>query len=161
MSVLPHTGRVFAHGQPTDMRKSFDTLAAIVRLEMKHDLLAGDLFVFIGRDTRRAKVLYWDGTGTCLLSKRIEKGRFAAPWKSAAFAKRTSWTSTELALFLEGSDLLLRGPVSPPPWKPSELSPRERRRKKIGPREFLAAPAVQPSCSTSTARRTSRCSVTR
>ena len=120
MSLVVRTGRVFAHSQPTDMRKSFDTLAAIVRLEMKQDLLAGDLFVFIGRDTRRAKILFWDGTGTCLFAKRIEKGRFAAPWKSAAFAKRGAWTSTELALFLEGSDLLLRGPVSPSPWTPGK-----------------------------------------
>lgn len=145
MSLVPRTGRVFAHGQPTDMRKSFDTLAAIVRLAMKHDILEGDLFVFIGRDARRAKVLYWDGTGTCVLAKRLEKGRFAAPWKSAALAKRVSWTSTELALFLEGSELLLRGPVSPPPWKPGELRKTGHRQEKIGPLELLAAPTVQPA----------------
>jgi len=138
MSLIARTGRVFVHGQPTDMRKSYDTLAAIVRLQMQHDLLAGDLFVFIGRDALRAKVLYWDGTGTCLFAKRIEKGRFAAPWKSAAFAKRVVWTSTELALFLEGSDLLLRGAVSPPPWIPGELRGTAGSQEKIERFDFSA-----------------------
>jgi len=50
------------------MRKSYDTLAAIVRVQMGRRLLDGDLFVFIGRDARRAKILFWDGTGTCLFS---------------------------------------------------------------------------------------------
>ena len=56
------------HSEPTDMRKSYDTLAAIVRVQMGRRLLDGDLFVFIGRDARRAKILFWDGTGTCLFS---------------------------------------------------------------------------------------------
>jgi transposase len=110
---------VFAFAEVVDMRKSFDTLGAIVREHMKHDILDGALFVFVGRDRRRAKVLFWDGTGLCVLAKRLEKGRFAAPWER----KKTGaieWTTSELALFLEGSELVGRLPLSPPAWKPSE-----------------------------------------
>jgi len=63
------------------MRKSFDTLTALVTERMQQDVLAGDLYLFVSRDRRRAKVLYFDGTGMCLLSKRLEKGQFSAAWK--------------------------------------------------------------------------------
>jgi transposase len=111
--------RVFAFGKPVDMRKSFDTLAAVVREQMKHDVLDGSLFLFVGKNRRRAKVLFWDGTGLCLLAKRIEKGRFAAPWERRGDAALV-WTMSELSLFLEGSELVGHRRLSPPAWTPSE-----------------------------------------
>ena len=110
---------VFAWGEPTDMRKNFDTLACLVREQMKHDVLDGAIFVFVGRNRRRAKVLFWDGTGLCVLAKRLEKGRFAAPWESAT-PGAVQGTTSELALFLEGSEPVGRVPLSPPAWKPEE-----------------------------------------
>jgi transposase len=110
---------VFAFAEVVDMRKSFDTLGAIVREHMKRDVLDGALFVFVGRDRRRAKVLFWDGTGLCVLAKRLEKGRFAAPWERKKSGV-VEWTTSELALFLEGSELVGRVPLSPPAWKPGE-----------------------------------------
>lgn len=110
---------VFAFSEVVDMRKSFDTLAAIVREHMKRDVLDGALFVFVGRDRRRAKVLFWDGTGLCVLAKRLAKGRFAAPWEKKPSAS-LEWTTSELALFLEGSEHVGRIALSPPVWKPSE-----------------------------------------
>ena len=109
---------VFAYGDAVDMRKSFDTLSAIVREHVKRDVLDGALYVFVGRDRRRAKVLYWDGTGLCVLAKRLEKGRFAAPWEKKK--PLLEWTTSELALFLEGSELVGRVALSPPAWTPSE-----------------------------------------
>jgi len=49
----------FAFAEPVDMRKSFDTLSAIVREQVDRDVLDGALFLFVGRDCRRAKVLFW------------------------------------------------------------------------------------------------------
>jgi transposase len=109
---------VFAYGNAVDMRKSFDTLSAIVREHVKRDVLDGALYVFVGKDRRRAKVLYWDGTGLCVLAKRLEKGRFAAPWEKKK--PLLEWTTSELALFLEGSELVGRVALSPPAWTPSE-----------------------------------------
>jgi transposase len=98
---------VFAYRAPTDMRKAFNTLAALV-LELGHKVEAGDAFVFVGKTRRRAKVLWFDGTGLCLLAKRLEKGRFAALWE------RAELTSSELVLFLEGSEAVGRVELSPP-----------------------------------------------
>ena len=69
------------------MRKAYDTLAALVVGPMKKSLLSGDVFVFIGRTRKRAKALYFDGTGLCLLSKRLEigtlRGAVEATWERA------------------------------------------------------------------------------
>lgn len=113
MIGLPRGVSVYAYDEPCDMRKSFDTLTALVTERMGRPVLSGDLFLFVGRDRRRAKVLYFDGTGVCLLSKRLEKGRFSAAWKRAKSARGYEMTLTELALFIEGSEVATRMPLSP------------------------------------------------
>jgi len=104
---------VYAFDEPCDMRKSFDTLAALVAERMKRPVITGDLFLFIGRDRRRAKVLYFDGTGMCLFAKRLEKGLFSAAWKRAKSQRGFEMTLSELALFIEGSEVATRMPLSP------------------------------------------------
>jgi transposase len=101
--------RVFAYRAVVDMRKSFNTLSALVT-EMGHEVVAGDAFLFVGKDRHRAKVLWFDGTGLCLLAKRLEKGRFAAVWEKPEI------THSELLLFLEGSEAVGRVELSPPPF---------------------------------------------
>jgi transposase len=102
------------------MRKSFHTLGALVELEMKREVLSGELFLFVSRDRKRAKILYFDGTGMCLFAKRLERGQFAAPWKR----RGNEMTLSELALFIEGSESLGQRPLSPPLLRQSDLSPK-------------------------------------
>ena len=115
--MIGSTRRVTVHAlaAPCDMRKSFDTLAALVVREMRLELLSGDVFLFVGRDRRRAKALVWDGTGLCVYAKRLEQGRFAAPWKVRE-GGTVRMTMSELALFLEGSELVGAQPLSPTPY---------------------------------------------
>lgn len=115
MIVPARAVRVWLHRQPVDMRKSFDTLAAIVRDGMRREVLDGELFVFVGRRRRHAKCLWWDGTGFCVLAKRMSKGRFVAPWERRGEGS-IALTTSELALFLEGSDVVGRVQLSPAPW---------------------------------------------
>jgi len=107
------------------MRKSFNTLGALVEQEMKRSVLSGDLFVFVSRNRKRAKVLYFDGTGMCLLAKRLDRGRFAPLWARKKDGG-VELTLTELALFIEGSDMVGRLPMSPPLLTKRDLSPRLR-----------------------------------
>lgn len=110
MIGLPRGLSVYAFDEPCDMRKSFDTLAALVIERMKHDVLTGDLFLFVSRDRRRAKVLYFDGTGMCLFAKRLEKSQFSAAWKRAKSHRGFEMTLSELSLFIEGSDRIAASP---------------------------------------------------
>jgi transposase len=112
-----HHIRVFVYREPVDMRKAYDTLSALVEGPMKKKLLSGDVFAFIGRTRKRAKALYFDGTGLCLLCKRLEIGHFAAPWKRPGEGL-LELTTSELALLLEGSELALRVRLSPAPYRP-------------------------------------------
>ena len=68
--------RVWLYTRPTDMRKSFDGLAALVRNALQEDPTSGHLFVFLNRKRTQMKVLYFDRSGYCLWSKRLERGRF-------------------------------------------------------------------------------------
>ncbi len=113
----PRQVRVFVYRAPVDMRKAYDTLTVLVEGPMKKLLLSGDVFVFIGRTRKRAKALYFDGTGVCLLCKRLERGHFAAPWQQPGDGP-IELTMSELSLLLEGSELALRVRLSPEPYRP-------------------------------------------
>jgi len=115
--------QVFAAAEPTDLRKSFDTLARVVEEEIRRDPASGDMFLFVNRACNRAKVLWWDGTGLCILQKRLEKGRFAAPWKRTDDGV-IRMSESELALFIEGSQLVFMGKLSPDEVEPKAIVKR-------------------------------------
>ena len=94
--------RVWLYTRPTDMRKSFDGLAALVRNALQEDPTSGHLFVFLNRKRTQMKVLYFDRSGYCLWSKRLERGRFQL-CGGAEQKALLSWT--QLKLLLEGIDL--------------------------------------------------------
>ena len=92
--------RVFAWAAPVDMRKSFWTLSALVQ-SMGKEIADGDVFLFVGRGRKRAKCLWFDGTGLVLLCKVLEQGHFAAIWERAE-AGVAQLSTSELMVFLEG-----------------------------------------------------------
>ena len=102
MLSLTLPGRIFVYTRPTDMRKSFDSLAALVRAELGADPLSGHLFVFRSRHGDRLKMLYWDEDGLVVWAKRLEEGTFQLP---AADAAGIEIKATDLALILGGVDL--------------------------------------------------------
>ena len=89
---------------PTDMRKGFDTLAALVRDFLGRDPLSGHLFLFISRRRDRLKLLYWDADGFALWYKRLEEGTFRLP-RVAGEDASVELKASELAMLLEGIDL--------------------------------------------------------
>jgi transposase len=109
MLSLSLPGRIFVCTLPTDMRKSFDSLAALVQTHLNQDALSGDLFVFRSRQGDRLKLLYWDEDGYAIWYKRLEEGCFALPaadgQRAAAGAHGLVLRPAELAMLLDGVDL--------------------------------------------------------
>lgn len=95
--------KVYLATGSTDMRKGFDSLAALVRDHLGHDPLSGSLFLFLGRRRDRLKVLYWDSDGFALWYKRLEEGTFRLPAKNTGVSVELK--ASELAMLLEGIDL--------------------------------------------------------
>jgi transposase len=101
MIPVPSGVRVWLATGHTDMRKGFNGLALLVQETLRLDPYSGHLFVFRGRSGGLIKVLWHDGQGACLFSKRLERGRFL--WQSAADGTVTI-TPAQLGYLLEGID---------------------------------------------------------
>ena len=79
MIVIPGNVRVWLATGHTDMRRGFPSLARLVQESLKRDPHAGDLYVFRGRRGDLIKIIWHDGQGACLFTKRLERGRFLWP----------------------------------------------------------------------------------
>jgi transposase len=90
---------VYVFSEPVDMRKSYGGLYSLVRGQ---DVLSGDLFPFVSKNRKRAKVLFWDGSSLNIWMKRLEKGCFVS------VRQRSALTVSELKLFFEGSKVVAR-----------------------------------------------------
>lgn len=92
----PRGFRIWVCDKPTDMRKSYDTLAALVEHVIRQDPLSGHWFVFVNRRANRMKILCFEGDGYAIWSKRLEAGTFLLP------QDKTELTMAELGLVLDG-----------------------------------------------------------
>ena len=95
------TVRVWLATGHTDMRKGFASLAVLVQQTLRQDPFAGHLFVFGGKRGDLVKVIWHDGHGACLFTKRLERGRFIWP---AANDGVVSISPAQLGYMLEGID---------------------------------------------------------
>lgn len=87
------------YGRPVDMRRSFDGLCALTRHELKADPLSGALYVFVNKRGTQMKCLYFDRSGFCIWSKRLESGRFIQDWRGVR-TRSMQWS--ELKLLIDG-----------------------------------------------------------
>ena len=79
MIPVPSGVRVWLATGHTDMRKGFASLSLQVQEVLRRDPLSGHLFCFRGRRGDLLKVIWHDGQGACLFTKRLERGRFLWP----------------------------------------------------------------------------------
>jgi transposase len=104
MLSLPATVRIWLCAQPTDLRKSFDSLAAIVRDALGGDPLSGEIFVFRNKSADRIKLLLWEEDGFSIWYKRLEMGRYRFP-ASPTDTPRVEIRAADLVMLLAGVDL--------------------------------------------------------
>lgn len=79
MLTFGATQRIYLARAVVDMRKSFDALSSMVTNQLNKDPFAGDVFVFVGKQRNRVKILVWEVSGFWVCAKRLEKGAFAVP----------------------------------------------------------------------------------
>ena len=101
MIPVPANTKIWLASGVTDMRRGFVSLAAQAEATLKQDPFSGHLFVFRGRRGDLIKIIWWDGQGACLFSKRLENGRFV--WPSVKMGK-LALTPAQLSMLLEGID---------------------------------------------------------
>ena len=102
LSLSPRT-RVFVAVNPVDLRGSFDALAGHVR-RLRADPLDGHLYLFVNRRRTLLRALWFDPSGWCIFSKRLERGSYEIPEDSAGTGQ-VSIDATQFAMILEGIDL--------------------------------------------------------
>jgi transposase len=97
--------RIFVALEPCDMRKGFEGLHALASGRLGEEVKSGALFVFTNKRRTRLKVLYWDGTGLWLLTKRLEAGTFSWPRSVEPGAGKLLLKPEAFALLTDGIDL--------------------------------------------------------
>jgi transposase len=111
MIGLPSGVRIWLACGYTDMRKGMDGLALLAQHALSEDPFGGALFAFRGRRGGLVKLLWFDGQGICLFSKRLEKGHFVWPVTNTG---RVSLTPAQLSMLLEGIDWRMPRPARRP-----------------------------------------------
>lgn len=114
MISIPTGVRVWLATGHTDMRCGFPSLALRVQEVLKHDPLGGHLFCFRGKRGDLIKVVWHDGQGACLFTKKLERGRFIWP---LAEGGAVAISSAQLSYLLSGIDW--RAPQET--WRPSRV----------------------------------------
>jgi len=94
--------RVYLACGVTDMRKGMIGLAMLVQQNLAEDPFGGAVFAFRGRRAGLIKLIWHDGIGLCMLTKRLERGQFT--WPSATTTGRIVLSSAQLAALLDGCE---------------------------------------------------------
>jgi transposase len=101
MITAPAGMRVLIATKPVDFRRGADSLAAVVREQLRHDPFSGTIFIFRSKRADRLKILAWDGSGLVLFWKRLEHGAFRWPPISDGVMRLTA---SQLAALVDGMD---------------------------------------------------------
>jgi transposase len=92
MIALSPGGRVYLACGVTDMRKGAVGLAMLVQQSLAENPFDGSVYAFRGRRSGLIKLIWHDGIGLCMLTKRLEQGQFH--WPSVSTTGRIALSST-------------------------------------------------------------------
>ena len=103
MLTFPTNVKLYLATAPTDLRRSYNGLSALVEGSFGLDARNGDLFIFLNRRATQVRILFWERDGYCILMKRLEEGTFRRV-KTAQGKDVVEVDAGELAMLLEGID---------------------------------------------------------
>ncbi len=102
MFAIGAATRIYVATGATDMRKSFNGLAGLVRERLESDPTNGHVFMFANARRDRLKLVFFDGSGLWVCAKRIERGRLNWP---ASEGGKLQLSREEFTLLIGGIDL--------------------------------------------------------
>lgn len=117
--MIPHGVEVFVAVEPIDMRLGFDRLAGLAQERMQRSARCGALFLFFGKRRTALKCLFFDGSGLCVLHKRLDQRMFKLP-EALDGASVVVIEERELDDLLEGIDVERRDRKPPRPRRPTK-----------------------------------------
>jgi len=103
--MIPHGMQIFLAVAPIDLRWGFDRLSGIAKERVGYDARGGALFIFFGKRRTALRILFFDGSGMCIFSKRLDKGTFRVPTPLEPGAASIEMTDYELEILLDAIDL--------------------------------------------------------
>ncbi len=116
--MIPAGVQVFVALEPIDLRYGFERLAGLVRERIGYEARSGALLVFVGRRRTATKILFFDGTGICLLYKKLDRGTFAWPELPSDGATHVEIDDATLETLLDSIEIA--------PTTPAIAAPRRR-----------------------------------
>ena len=128
MFAIGPATRIYLATGATDLRQGFEGLYGLVRDRLQLEPLSGHLFIFCNKERNRTKVLFWDGSGLWVCTKRLEKGRFSWPSREDQ-QDRVRLSHEELALLLGGIEV---GRTRRKNWYRKEIIESEKRAENAG-----------------------------
>ncbi len=100
--IAPPAGtRIWIAAGVTDLRRGLTGLSGLVQTALEQNPFSGNVFVFRGRRGDLIKLIWHDGDGFCLFSKRLDRGRFIWPQASSG---TVLLSRAQLSMLLEGID---------------------------------------------------------
>ena len=103
MMIVPAGVKVHLALGCSDMRKGLHGLAGVVQETLHKDPFSGHLFAFRGKNATLLKILFWDGNGLCLFTKRLDRGQFVWP-RLTEQGSTVTLSAAQLAMLIEGID---------------------------------------------------------
>jgi transposase len=116
--MIPAGVQVFVALEPVDMRYGFERLSGWVRERIGYEARSGALFVFVGKRRASLKIIFFDGSGTCVFSKKFDRGTFALPEAPAEGAAHVEVDEATFEALLDG---LAVAPSAATPRSPRRL----------------------------------------
>ncbi len=113
--MIPAGVQIFIALEPVDMRLGFERLGGLVRERIGYEPRSGALFLFVGRRRETLKILFFDGSGMCVFSKRLDRGSFALPEAVGDGVTHVEVDDAALEALLDGVEITKAVPAKRPP----------------------------------------------
>jgi transposase len=113
--MIPAGVQVFVALEPVDMRYGFERLSGWVRERVGYEARSGALFVFVGKRRASLKIIFFDGSGNCVFSKKLDRGTFALPEAPPGGAAHVEVEEATFEALLDGLPIAPAAPAARPP----------------------------------------------